>query len=436
GAPQPFFRYLPASWKPGAQLPLLVYLHGFNNYDLFFPPAMPAAFSNIAERAGAAVAVPFGRSNTDFQGVGEQDVFAVVEEMRQRYGTDPDRVVLAGYSMGAMGAWQIAGRWPERFSALLAVAGRGDFYTWQDVEPAQLPEWQRALIASQFAINWTDRLSAMPILAFNGGDDTLVPPREGRVLFDSVPDANPNAQCAMVPGYDHHQLAAYFTNETVLAWLEERLGEPPPRRTAFFSKARPPSRPGATGSRAQDFFLDPFVIVGNPGDDAVRAAISAWYSLTKSLPRVIPEKLLTPRQQENFSLLIPAAPEDSPLAARLFASLGITFTDGEITVTGHIPPDKITRVFPREGRGFWIAGPHPDNIRLSCLVNFGVPWGLQLSPNHYYDRIPDFICYTAETGAFGLPIPEAVAFLRADGRLYWSDPPATPFSLNPAMPAY
>jgi len=53
-----------------------------------------------------------------------KELDATVREFR----VDPARIYLTGFSMGATGAYRIAAKWPERFAALMAVAGR--------VEPA------------------------------------------------------------------------------------------------------------------------------------------------------------------------------------------------------------------------------------------------------------------------------------------------------------
>ncbi|MCL1887892.1 MAG: prolyl oligopeptidase family serine peptidase [Kiritimatiellaeota bacterium] len=422
-APQPFFRFLPSSWEPETPLPLLVYLHGFYTYDALSPPGIPAGFTNFAERAGFAVAAPFGRSNTDFQGVGEQDVLRVVELMRQRCGVDTNRVVIAGYSMGGMGAWNIASRWPGRFRGMLAIGNRGDFYAWHGVAPDDLPPWQRRSIDTQFAAAHARNLAAMPILAIHGADDIVMPEREARAIFERVRD-NPNARLAVLPNTTHQDLYAQFTNATVHAWITNAFSTAAARSAA--ASLQP--FPGASGSRAQDLFLDPFVIVGDEASPDTTLAFLRWRAFTQSVPRLAPEAALTPEHLQAFSLLLPAAPEDSPLVARLLKHLGATVTPDTLTIAG--------RSFPRAERGFWVAAPSPENPRLTWLANFGLEWGPYLSANPYYDRIPDFICYTAETGAFDLPVPEGVAFLNADGKLEWSDPPFTPFSKENATPGY
>ena len=136
---QPFTRYLPSGYSPANSPPLLIFLHGYNpGMGLADDPYIPAVMARIADACGACVAAPFGRCNTDYQGIGEQDVFRVIDEMQTRYHTDPQRVVLTGHSMGGLGVWCIGARHPQRFNGLLVISGRGDFYTWHRLAPVTL----------------------------------------------------------------------------------------------------------------------------------------------------------------------------------------------------------------------------------------------------------------------------------------------------------
>lgn len=53
----------------------------------------------------------------------EELVLALIDRVSAEYSTDPERVVLTGYSMGGMGVWYLAARHPERFSAIIPMAG-------------------------------------------------------------------------------------------------------------------------------------------------------------------------------------------------------------------------------------------------------------------------------------------------------------------------
>lgn len=49
--------------------------------------------------------------------------FTALALARRRYAVDPNRVILSGYSMGGFGTWNIGLRYPDRFAALVPLAG-------------------------------------------------------------------------------------------------------------------------------------------------------------------------------------------------------------------------------------------------------------------------------------------------------------------------
>jgi predicted peptidase len=50
-------------------------------------------------------------------------VFAEIDAAQAEFHGDPDRLYLSGFSMGGAGVYEVAARGPERFAALLAIAG-------------------------------------------------------------------------------------------------------------------------------------------------------------------------------------------------------------------------------------------------------------------------------------------------------------------------
>jgi predicted peptidase len=54
----------------------------------------------------------------------EEAAMALVDSVMRVYRIDPKRVIVTGFSMGGTGTWHLAGKYPDRFSAALPVAGR------------------------------------------------------------------------------------------------------------------------------------------------------------------------------------------------------------------------------------------------------------------------------------------------------------------------
>jgi len=417
---QPFVRYLPPDWAPGRAAPLLVFLHGYSpSFDRFNLPFFPAALTNVANRAGACVVAPFARGNTDFQGIGEQDVFRVMDEMRLRYGTDPRRVVLIGHSMGGMGAWCIAARHPQHFNAVMILAGRGDFYEWHKLKPDSLPPWQRRLVDVQFAASWAHQLKAPPVLAAHGAFDTLISFNQGKVMFDKVAPHNPNARFIEQPEGDHWAPLDLLTNAVGAAWLDASLSAT--NAIGFVSRIRI----GETGSRLQNALQQPFVFVAGAESETdldaarrLRARADEWARFAQAPPRTALEPLLSASYASQFNLVVFGEPESSPLIRRVFAAHDVACTPESFCVGG--------RTLPRRGNGLWFTAASPFNTNRTVVIQCGTPWGGDIADNHRYDRIPDVIVYTAESDFYGANIALAAGFLNADGAIEWSDPATTP----------
>jgi pimeloyl-ACP methyl ester carboxylesterase len=373
---QPFYRYLPSAWTPtddnkARALPLIVYLHGYwSTLDLINWALFPDGLTNFAERAGACVAMPFGRSNTDFQGIGEQDVLRVVDLMHERYGTDTNRVVLMGISMGGMGTWTVGARFAERFNALLIISGRGDYDTWHRLEPGSLPSWERALVDAHFLSGQAPRLAGMPILAYHGALDPLVRPDEATAL------ARPRTRRPAPAGW----------------------------------------RPGEVPSRLQNAFLEPFLFVqatphSPEGDAAFARRCAEWYAFAKAQPQRRHEGELSARDATGRNLFLFGEPESSPLVKRVLESAKVGIAPDAFDLQG--------RSVARAARGLWLAVPSPFAAGRTVVVNCGIPWGEALSPNHRYDMLPDLIVYTAEPGRIGVNRPDCAARVGDDGRFVW-----------------
>lgn len=408
---QPFVRYLPRSWhesrEPG--LPLVVYLHGYSpslnklNW-LSFPPAL----TNLAEELDFAVAMPFGRSNTDFQGIGEQDVFRVIHEMQVRYRTDPERVVLTGFSMGGMGVWTIGTRFAERFAGLLPVAARGDYYRWQQLAPGDLPPWRRLLIDDAFPRARLERLAGLPVLAFHGDRDIVINIGEAEKIMDLVVPHNPAARLEVLPGKNHWIVDDVLAHPETRRWLRQCL--------EGISGRRPPPlgiRPGLTPSRLQNAFLDPFAFVV-PREGARHAAwhrvnrrADEWYRFAKAAPRILPEEDLTAAAMEKYNLFVFGEPEHSSLVRSALRRAGGEW-DGERFVLGG-------RELPRRGAGLWLAIANPAHPARTLVVQCGVDWGAGLPDNHRYDALPDVLAYRADGSVL------AGGYMNDRGRVIWMD---------------
>ena len=138
----PYRTYVPTTYTGAKAFPLIIALHGlggtedafFDNYERKLPP--------LAESHGYIVASPLGYRVDGSYGWGlgtppadpntkrtqdfsEQDVMQVLARVRQLYRVDDSRIYLMGHSMGAIGTWKIAPKYPDVWAAIAPFSGSG-----------------------------------------------------------------------------------------------------------------------------------------------------------------------------------------------------------------------------------------------------------------------------------------------------------------------
>jgi len=224
GSYQPFLRYIPheARKSPNKKRPMIVFLHGYSpwlnivNWSYF-----STSLVEFAEQEGICLVAPFARSNTDFQGIGEQDVMNAIDQMQERYSIDPDRIMLAGYSMGGMGVWTIGAHYPDRFAGLLVICARGDYYFWKNLERDAVPLHKRVLVDTDFAHALLPNLRNVPIFCLHGALDMVIPVEEMRQMVNAVRTVNPDLQYVEEPDGYHSTGYTAFKREDIRKWLLE-----------------------------------------------------------------------------------------------------------------------------------------------------------------------------------------------------------------------
>lgn len=108
----------------------------------------------------------------------ESAVNALLDMVEGRYPVDKKRIVVTGYSMGGAGAWHFGQKFPERFSAVIPVAGR---------PPESSSGWR------------------IPVLAIHSRDDQVVPfaPTEERIA--ELQKLGVNAKLIALTGITHFE---------------------------------------------------------------------------------------------------------------------------------------------------------------------------------------------------------------------------------------
>jgi len=175
GTPQAYRVMIPASYDPKKPTPLYIYLHGRGDTDLGLgwvggasdrpsngevPPA-PGRPSYIQLQV-------LGRANVSFRWAAETDLLDAIESVKKRYNIDPDCIVMAGFSMGGAGSWQLGLKMPDQFCGLEIDAGViGNRHNLDGLTAAQHAANANYGIVIDHAINVVD----LPLVGYAGQND-------------------------------------------------------------------------------------------------------------------------------------------------------------------------------------------------------------------------------------------------------------------------
>ena len=101
---------------------------------------------------------------------------------------------MTGYSMGGYGTWSTASHSPELFAAIAPLSGGGE-------------------------IAQAERLKELPIWAFHGDKDNVVPIEWDRAMVDAVRKYGGSVNFTVYPGAGHGICDMTYRDDRLLVWL-------------------------------------------------------------------------------------------------------------------------------------------------------------------------------------------------------------------------
>lgn len=173
---QPYGLVVPGKLDLSKPVPLYVWLHGRGDKqcDLQFISQFldPKSKPGPLQPENAIVVHPFGRYCNGFKGVGEADVLELIADVHEKYMIDPNRIVIAGFSMGGAGAWHLGAHFSDYWCAVHAGAGFVDVRRYQKITPEKMPPIYEQLMWGQNDVpDYRRNLLNVPVVAYSGADD-------------------------------------------------------------------------------------------------------------------------------------------------------------------------------------------------------------------------------------------------------------------------
>ncbi|MHC4551413.1 MAG: carboxylesterase family protein [Planctomycetota bacterium] len=191
-----YLLYLPADYHATQKdRPLLIFLHGMgergsdiNKVKLHGPPKL------VEE--GKEFPFIIVSPQCPATGVWSYEaikVMALIDDISETYNVDQDRIYLTGLSMGGFGTWTLAATYPDRFAAIAPICGGGSPHLADTIN--------------------------MPVWAFHGDADEVVPLQRSQQMVDAVNKAGHNAKLTIYPGVEHDSWSQTYENNELYEWL-------------------------------------------------------------------------------------------------------------------------------------------------------------------------------------------------------------------------
>nr|AUN36262.1 hypothetical protein [uncultured bacterium] len=234
GSAQPYWIFLPRDYTPRKKWPLVVFLHGYSPQINKVEPWIPGEdIWKPATDRGFIMAVPYGRRNTDFINIGEDDTLDVTDAVTSRYNADPERTFLLGPSMGGYGVHAIGLHNAGRFAAIAPLCGRTDTYLWLNLRRKDLPAWKRVLYDADDPQQLKLNAFQLPIYMQHGAQDHIVSVEHSRRYYAELKALGFPIFYNEIRNGSHFIYFDEATFHVALDWMKRQQRPPVPRRVRF-----------------------------------------------------------------------------------------------------------------------------------------------------------------------------------------------------------
>ena len=198
-----YLLFLPAGYAKDTtkKWPLMLFLHGagergtnLNLVAVHGPPKL------VQERPDFPFIVvspqcPSGKTWT------EEVILSLLDDVIETHRVDVTRIYLTGLSMGGYGTWNMVATHPELFAAVAPICGGGD--------PIKI-----ALAGSK-----KESIKSLPVWAFHGGKDSVVPLAESERMIKALKDIGNDAKLTVFPEAGHDSWTEAYNKQELFDWF-------------------------------------------------------------------------------------------------------------------------------------------------------------------------------------------------------------------------
>ncbi|HYR88226.1 MAG TPA: alpha/beta fold hydrolase [Terriglobia bacterium] len=186
---------IPSNYAPSKPVPLVLALHFGGNPNGAGRSVLGILVGPALAELGAIIVAPDSIGGGWSTPENERAVNTLLEAVLASYSIDTKKILVTGFSMGGAGVWHFAGKYPDRFSAAVPVAGR---------PPESAAGWR------------------VPILAIHSRNDEVVPigPAEARIA--ELKKAGLRADFIALTGISHYETNRFVDGlRRAVPWIKE-----------------------------------------------------------------------------------------------------------------------------------------------------------------------------------------------------------------------
>jgi predicted peptidase len=190
----------PLDYDPQQKYPLVLCLHhggthGTDNFSQLGADPAPFLASN-RDKYPAFYLMPQCPKGFGWQFI-DGPIYEIIKELEREFQIDEKRRYVMGISGGGYGSWYFITAKPEMFAAAIPICGGGD----------------PGLAA---------KIAKVPVWAFHGEDDNLVPVRFSREMIDAIKKSGGNPKYTEYPDAGHNIWNQVVATPGLMDWLFEQ----------------------------------------------------------------------------------------------------------------------------------------------------------------------------------------------------------------------
>jgi predicted peptidase len=221
--------YVPKNRNPKKNLPVMLFLHG-NGVNGTDNERQVQGINEIVDKYpkffNFIIVFPQARPNTIWIGDMTAQALKALDQTVEEFNGDPKRLYLSGFSMGGYGTWTTAALYPNKFAALVPVAGG-------IIPPFQIPAFMKKTFPPEIVtiLDASDPYNALakrignkPVWLSHGSEDESVSVTESRKISEALKkNGNKNVFYTEYADTNHNGVfLKAFTEPKFYQWLAKQ----------------------------------------------------------------------------------------------------------------------------------------------------------------------------------------------------------------------